>query len=256
MADKPFTSFLILLTTVFMPRLVAAQLTSHSTPANWRAPAKLHKALGKERGELAIGPDGIKFVPRGGGHAGHWTFLDIRTFFVAPHRLIIKTYQNRRHHLPGERPYRFDVEKAIPPRIAAALAREVGRPSKNANPNPASPSFASLPAHHRRPAGGTNGTLRFRSNGIDYITSSPGDSRSWRWADIQTIAHPSPYRFTLSGYRETYDFDLKEPMSDALFDRLWDVVYGRGLVLSPGDGDAERIQHRRPQDVRPFAEID
>lgn|SRR5579875_1816840 len=45
---------------------------------------------------------------------------------------------------------------------------------------------------------------------------------------------PIPIRitFALIGYRETYDFLLKEPLSRKLFDKLWNYVYGTRVLLA------------------------
>jgi hypothetical protein len=49
---------------------------------------------------------------------------------------------------------------------------------------------------------------------------------------------PIPIRitFALIGYRETYDFLLKEPLSRKLFDKLWNYVYGKDLNVSAEGG--------------------
>ena len=90
-------------------------------------------------------------------------------------------------------------------------------------------------------SGGTksNGTLRFREEGIDYVTKSSQDSRSWRWADIQTIANQDPYHLIVFGYRETYSFDLKEPLPPELYDRVTDAVYEHSVGDLRGSGSGK-----------------
>ena len=118
----------------------------------------------------------------------------------------------------------------MPPSVAAALARRVGKPSENGIPNPNAPAIAVIAARHRTLDGGTNGKLRFREAGIDFVTRSGHGERSWRWADIETIAQPDSYELEIEGYREIFDFELKQPLSRQLFDQLWDGVYGQGLT--------------------------
>ena len=101
-------------------------------------------------------------------------------------------------------------------------------------------AFATLGARHRTRGGGTNGILRFRESGIDYVTDSGRGARSWRWADIQTIARRDSFHFSVGAYRETFDFQLKEPMSRALFERLWNEIYARGLTGLSLNGGNER----------------
>ncbi|MGH9328666.1 MAG: hypothetical protein ACRD2B_18515 [Terriglobia bacterium] len=208
----------------------AGEATAES-PIHWKTPARLRQRLRSDRGVLEIDNHGITFRALKGPSIG-WTFTDIQSFYLTRDTLRVRTYENRGWHLPGEKVYRFALSRAVPPEVAEALAARVAKPSQNGDPNPYLPAFAVIPARHSARLAGTNGTLRFTWGGIDYMTSIGRDARSWRWADIQTLAHPSAYRFTVGGYRETYSFELKKPMSQRLFDRLWDAVYGQGLRLS------------------------
>ena len=205
----------------------------------WKAAARWRHGLGSIHGTLFIRRDGIQFQPDRGNPL-RWQCEEIQTFYAAPRRLILTGYSNRRWRLPGTRVFRFDLNQAMPAAIAARLARCVGKPSRNANPLARTPAFASLAAHHSRRGSGTNGVLRFRDSGIDYVTASLGDSRSWRWADIQTIANADPYHFRVAGFQEIYEFDLGRPMSRRLFDHIWDQVYAGGLHLAAGNGGESR----------------
>jgi len=88
---------------------------------------------------------------------------------------------------------------------------------------------AEIPAHRRAFSGGSNGVIRFRNDGIDYVTKDGRDARSWRWEDIETIANPNPWELRIGGYREIAEFDLKQPLPRALFERIWDRLYGGRL---------------------------
>lgn len=199
----------------------------------WQSPAKLHQLLGGMKGNFSVAASGIEFL--GANHrTEHWAFQDVQTFRLTPHRLDIKTYQDRKRHLPGVKEYRFDLSDAIPPSIADELASEVQRPSQNDVPFSASQGDA-IPVHHRRLAGGTNGVLRFRDGGIDYVTSIAGDSRSWRWADLQTLSNPDPWHLLLFGYRDTYAFDLKEAMPQPLYYRLVDALDRHDAAVSANE---------------------
>lgn len=206
-------------------------LAPNRSPVTWQTSAKRIRRLSSQRGTIEIGTNEVSFRWAKGAPL-KWTFAGIQSFYIAPHKLQIKGYASRGWRLPGEKVYRFDLTRSVPPAVAAALAAAVGKPSKNADPNPAAPAFASLGARHPWRTGGSNGLLRFSRSGITYVTKTPGDSRCWRWADIQTIARPSAYGFTVGGYVETYNFELKQALTWVLFDRLWTAVYGRGLTLS------------------------
>lgn len=187
----------------------------------WQSPAKLHRYIGSEKGSFRIGAGGIEFQAPNHS-AERWVFQDIQTFRLSSHSLAIETYQNRKRHMPGMERYRFDLDVSVPSSIADELAREVQRPSQNAVPDRAmeGTDCVEISAHHRTLTGGTNGVLRFRDDGIDYVSSAATDSRRWRWADLQTLSDPDPYHLLVFGYRDTYAFDLKDTLPQSLFYRL------------------------------------
>lgn len=196
---------------------------------NWQSSARMHRTelISGDHGTLLISSNGVEFRT-GNQRSLRWTFAEIRTVFIAPHRLVVGTYLNRSLHRPGECTYRFSLEQAVPPAVAAGLAEAVARPSQNADPDPKAPAIATIPVRHRALASGTNGVLRFRLDGIDYVTASREDSRSWRWADLQTVSDPGPWRLLVFGYRDTYTFDLKAPLSRKLLDWAADEIFAHG----------------------------
>ncbi len=205
---------------------------------HWESPARKQRTplWTKVHGTLVINEKGVDFHSTG-GHDQLWTFEDIRSVFLTPHHLELNTYMNRSWHRPGTQHYNFDLTKALPPTVAAAVAARIARPIQNADPDTATPAIATIPVRHRTLAGGTNGVLQFRNGGIEYITNSKDDSRSWRWADLETLSNPDPYHLFLFGYRDTYTFDLKAPLSPALFDRATDAIYAHNEsipVYAPG----------------------
>jgi hypothetical protein len=198
------------------------QSVSEKPCTSWQSPAKLHRTVGSEKGDLLVSADGIEFRS-GKGITIKLPYLEVQTFHLSPHTLMIETYQNRKKHMPGVERLRFEMTESVSPQVAADLARKVQRPSQNAVPDPAAQGIV-IPAHHRSLTGGTNGILRFRDGGIDYVTGTPDDSRSWRWADLQTLSSPDPYHLLAFGYRDTYSFDLKELLPQSLYYRLVDAI--------------------------------
>ena len=211
-----------------------------AAPVSWQSPAELHHVVGREKGDLTIGTEGIVFSS-GKGRTMKLPYLEVQSFLLSPHSLAIETYQNRKRHMPGVERYRFELANAVPPEVAAELSKEVRRPSQNAVPDPAAQGIV-IPAHHRTVRGGTNGTLRIRDVGIDYVTDVAGDSRSWRWADLQTLSASDPYHLLVFGYRDTYTFDLKEILPQPLYYRLVDALDRHHA--------AESAQKIDPQDLK------
>jgi hypothetical protein len=231
--SKYFQSSMLLMA-AFSIVALAARVATEPIPApniSWNTPARLRHRIGSTPGTLTFDQRGIHFRPLKGAPL-NWSFIEVQSFDLTQHEFTVKSYENRNWRLPGEKAFRFTLTQAIPPSAASFLAEEVGKPSRNEVPDPHLPSFAVIPARHATLSGGSNGLLRFRNEGIDYVTLTGKDSRSWRWADIQTLARPDAYHLTVGGYLETFDFDLKQPISQTLFDRLWDCVYGRGLQIS------------------------
>jgi len=199
--------------------------------ADWKAPARWHRSLKKAvPGNLVIDQDGVEFSSA--KFTRQWAFAEIHTFDLSAQELTLTSYQNRHSHEPGEQRFQFTVSEAIPPEVATRLTERVGKPVRNGIPLPAVAATAEIPAHHRMWSGGSNGTLRLKDSGIDYVTENGRDSRAWRWADIQTMANPNPYELRVTGFREIVEFDLKQPMSRDLFEIIWDHLYAAGLNLS------------------------
>jgi hypothetical protein len=188
---------------------------------------KLKRLPKSTPGNLTISTAGVDFHPTKGEPA-HWAFEDIRTIDLPNSRkLSLVTYQNRRWHVPGDRPFDFDLKTPMPPEIAAKLVRFVGKPAINGVPIPQRSGHAIIGARHPTRTGGSNGVLRFHDDGIDYLAAKGNGSRSWRWVDIQTVAHPELYRLRVAGYLEIFEFELKQPLPDNLFEDIWDHVYAQ-----------------------------
>jgi len=217
----------------------AAAPSDSAQALNWQSAARLHHGLKTTPGNLTLRGDGIEFRSGAERFSHRWLYSDVRTLDLTPRRLVITDYENRRRHMPGERRFRFDLANSLPPPVAAQLAQRVGKPVRNGDPALKEASLVTIPAHHRTRFGGTNGTLRFRDDGIDYVAAGGEGSRSWRWSDIETLANPDPYHFRVGAYRDTFDFELKQPISQQLFDRAWDRLYASNLNISPTSGGTQ-----------------
>jgi len=213
------------------PCLVNANSAAQSQ-LHWESPARLHETFRKPyHGTFTLTDKGVEFHSPKRSLRFLWT--DVLTFDLAgPAALTITSYENRPLHEPGNRRFHFTLARSMPPDIAARFAALVERPVINAAPQSGTPVITEVPAHRRGRFGGSNGSLRFREDGVDYITSETRDARSWRWSDLQTIANPGPWEFRVTGWREIVEFDLKQPMPVELFDRLWNRLYANDLNLA------------------------
>jgi len=205
---------------------------------NWQRPAKLKRTLGSTSGTLVIDAATVEFRPAK-GDSRRWPIAEIKTLDFYPRRLLLTGYERRGGLRLGTRSFRFDLGESMPASVATVLAVRVGKPTRNRNPETNAPAFGTVSAHHSTPRGGSNGTLRLRDEGVDYVTQRTNDSRSWRWADIQTVSNLDPYHLVLSGYLETYSFDLKQPLPREQYDRLSDEVYSHKAANLPSGGRIE-----------------
>jgi len=219
--------------------VVGAVLASPAQSGQWQTPALWHRLLKKAvPGTLVLDDDGLEF--RSAKFNQRWAYVDLHSFDLSAKELTLTSYQNRPWHEPGELSFHFTWIEAMPPEIAAQFTELVGKPVRNSIPLPSVAVLAEIPAHRRIWSGGSNGTLRLKDSGIDYVTKDGRDSRTWRWVDIRTIANPNPYELRVTAYRETVEFDLKQPLARVVFEQVWDRLYTADLNLTADELGAHR----------------
>ena len=211
-------------------------------PLAWKSPARLRNGVGgSTRGTLRADSRGFEFVPL--KRAGkHWSFAEIKDLDVQKYRIVLVAYDNRGWHLPGTQRFDLEVKNEITPSVAASLTKEMHRPVRNRVADPDAAAVTVIAVRRSGHFGGSNGVLRIRQQGIDYVTSQSGNSRSWRWLDLQTLSNPDPYHLFVFGYRDSYAFDLKETLSREMFNHLSDEIWahnegemrGKPVSLLPG----------------------
>ncbi len=206
-------------------QLSDAPSTRLPRPDAWESQAKLrHSALGSTPGTLRIDSQGIEFVPNKGASI-HWSLIEIQSLDLQKHRVILVGYDNRKWPLPGTRRFDLQVKNEIPAAVAASLTARIVRPVLNGIPDPNAPAETVIAVRRSKHYGGSNGLLRISQDGIDYVTAQPGQSRSWRWRDLQTLSNPDPYHLLVFGYRDSYAFDLKDALTRQVFNHLCDEIW-------------------------------
>jgi hypothetical protein len=191
----------------------------------WESPAQLrHTTLGGTPGTLHIDAQGIEFVSIKGAST-RWSSTQIKELDLQKHRLVLVGYDNRKWPLPGTRQFDLRLRTEITATVAASLTAKMVRPVRNGIPDPNAPADTVIAVRRSKHYGGSNGLLRIRQQGIDYVTAQPGQSRSWRWLDLQTLSNPDPYHLLAFGYRDTYAFDLKETLSREEFNHISDEIW-------------------------------
>jgi hypothetical protein len=206
-------------------RSADARPQNSSPSLAWESPARLrHGIIGGTPGTLRADSRGIEFVPLKAAST-RWTFMEIKALELQKRRVVLIGYDNRKWHLPGTQRFDLELQNEITPAVAASLTAEMARPVRNMLPDPDAPANTVIAVRRSGHFGGSNGFLRIRRQGIDYVTAQPGQSRSWRWMDLQTLSNPDPYHLFVFGYRDTYAFDLKETLSRELFNHVSDEIW-------------------------------
>jgi hypothetical protein len=78
-----------------------------------------------------------------------------------------------------------------------------------------------IPAKVLHGRGGPNGTLKIGADRIVFEASRPGDSRTWRFSDIQFVARQSPLDFSVTSLDGETRFQLKEAMPEDRYNLVW-----------------------------------
>ncbi len=203
-------------------------------------PARHRHWLGGCAGILTLDADGAAFRQvraREGRrpHAWRWTWDDIQRLELGDDRRVrLRTYIDRRLRLGRDEAHEFVLDgtpdlvpvyelmrTAADARLAARLAAPGGRLEWE------------LPARRLRGTGGARGVLRFYDDRIVFAADKPGDSRTWRDADIALVSSSGPLHLSLASETgEVFEFQLRRSLRPEQYERLWlRLEARRGLKL-------------------------
>lgn len=188
--------------------------------------------LGSGQGTLSISERGMHYREQGrSAHRWDWTWNDVQQLLIAPRTLRVLTYEDNRWQLGRDRSHRFELAGAgsfeevwtllkdrLDQRLVAALARHEGD------------LWWSIPAKRLRRFGGDHGELMVTSAGVVFRSRSLEASRTWRWADLESVSRTGPFQLTFTTYEralaeygalKSFTFQLKQPLEEEAFRRLW-----------------------------------
>ncbi len=172
-------------------------------------------------GSVRIDGEGVSYSGAP-GHDWSWKWQDVQRFELSPLRLRVVTYQDNRWELGRDREYRFDLLPGQAVDAAYAFLRD--RLDQRFVARFADPSVQPLweaPAKRLARIRGSEGTLLAGEDRIVYRTTAPEQSMTWRYADIDNLSSSGPFALTLTTLEDEYNFQLKQPLDEALFDSLW-----------------------------------
>lgn len=216
-------------------RLLAAVLFTAAAlaqkPQNYEAS---HEHLrGYCMGRLTVDEKGIAFQSaKKQKHVWRWDYVDIQQIKVLDNgNVFVRTYQSNQWRLGADREFHFRVtDKEFAPQVGPWLEQRVGpRFVSGLADSEVKPRWE-LPVKHRLRFSGAEGMLLVTEDRIVYRTEKPGDSRTWRLADIDSISSSGPRQLTITSYEHAlahhgdlkgFNFQLKEPLSEERYNDLW-----------------------------------
>jgi hypothetical protein len=197
------------------------------------APVIHHHLRHSAKGDLQITDKGISFTETG-KHAEHsrtWNYDQIQQLELSETTLRVLTYEDQIDQFGRDREYLFDdlpkdFAKSAYPMWKDKLDQRFIAKIADGDVT----TLSEFPAKSMGLTRGVEGTLLFGDDRIVFRASKPGESRTWRFSDIDNIASAGPFDFSLvtlehhgvwnAGTRE-FRFQLQRPMEEARFNELW-----------------------------------
>jgi len=183
----------------------------------------------------------------------HWEYPDIQQLKISPKTLSVLTYKDNKWKLGADREYDFDLvsdntfenayhvlKTRLDQRFVAAVAD--------------SPSTMvwEIPAKHLVGFGGDEGVLQVGTSEIVYKSAKKGESRTWRYEDIDNISSAGPFEFTITtferakldyGNRKQFNFSLKQRLEEAKYNELWlRLNRSKGLKILNSYGESVGVR--------------
>jgi hypothetical protein len=179
-------------------------------------------------GVLTVDEKGVSFAgPK--KHAWNWKYQDIEQLTVSADRVSVLTYKDNKLLLGADRVYQFTgkipaaelyalLKDRLDQRFIAAVAQETELPAWT------------FPVKHLGRITGSEGTLTFGSDVVTYSTPLKGDSRTWRYSDIDCISSSGPFQLSVTtferdkftfGDRKGFNFEMKERIPEAAYNEIW-----------------------------------
>lgn len=201
---------------------------------------------GGTTGTLRVRGDSIAFEEQGkhAEHSREWKYSDIQQLSLSATELRILTYEDQKWQLGRDRDYVFDqlpeeLAKQLYPLFAHNLdQRFIAELADSDVP------LWEMPVKLRHRNGGSEGTLRIGHDRIVYSTDAPGESRTWRFSDIDSISTAGLFDLSIttlerSGWRHSgptdFRFELKQALHEDRYNELWRRINGSHILTQNED---------------------
>jgi hypothetical protein len=208
-------------------------------------------------GSLTVSDRGIAFQEltknKKVRHAGQWDYRDIQELKLSADKLTLVTYKDRKWLLGVDKEYEFTLTKGqsfsevyallkdrLDQRFVAAVADEQIQP------------LWEIPVKLLGRVVGSDGVLQVGPDRIVYKTAKKGQSRTWRYSDIENISNSGPFQLTLTTYERAkthygnlkgFNFQLKQALDEKRFNLVWRRInQTKGLELLTSAQEKEKQQ--------------
>lgn len=245
------TASIVVLTVFFLTPALEAQ-------REFEFPARHDHLFRSCSGMLRVSEEGIEYreeprKPKKDPHVWTWSWENIQQLHLTPEKLQVLSYQDVRLKLGADRAFNFKaledvrfsaayplLKDRLDQRFVAALADETVAPVWR------------LPVKHLGRISGTEGVFIVGEDRIVYQTDRAGESRTWRYMDIENVSSSGPFQLTLTtferatlhyGNRKGFNFQLKQPLDEERYNNLWRRIHlAKGLNLLTSIHEREKTK--------------
>ena len=196
-----------------------------------------HRALKDHAGVLTIDDKGVGYQqvhPKGKRpklESVHFDYQDIQELWVAPDKLVLVTYKDRKWLLGVDKEFEFFLTKGKSFDAAYSMLKDkLDRRFVAALADSQTSILWALPVKLLGTIQGSEGILEVGSDRIVYKTERQRQSRTWRYQDIENVSTSDRYQLTVTTYeraktqygsRKGFNFQLKQPLDEKRFEALW-----------------------------------
>ncbi len=210
-----------------------------------------HHLKGSCKGDLIINESGIRYQTSLTKDQRQWSFDDIQEIqFISDRDLNLVTYEDSRQRLGGDRIFKFELQdNTIPKDLVAFLNLKFPKPISYRLKVQDQGARYEFPVKHLHRIGGCQGKLVIAEDGISYLSSKTGESRHWRYSDLQSIGSSGLYELRLGTYEhgplqygdtKEFRFQLKTKLDDAAYRFAWSYINDLTSWKNPSSGPLGR----------------
>ena len=181
----------------------------------------------------------------------HFDYQDIQELWLSADKLVLVTYTDRKWFLGIDKEYKFFsvgehsfaeaypmLKEKLDQRFVAALA------------DPEATPLWEIPVKLLGFIQGSEGVLQVGPSRIVYKTERKGNSRTWRYQDIENISTSGPFQLTLTTFERSkihygslkgFNFQLKQRLNERQYELLWKQLNREKGLRFPSSAEESRV---------------